>query len=151
MFLTGKKEYQLKLDPKLVGVCVSVTTHLGLLYQQSLVAVLLFHVSFFSWVKVLLLVSDEERNFRKAVELQTFRLLRFRLNYFFQTDCLMFCQEYQNLKERRRWFFNLFSKYIMKILQLCVSLVGLIRYDCKSGSKVFSITLPVNTKRRFLN
>ena len=101
MFLTGKKEYQLKLDPKLVGVCVSVTTHLGLLYQQSLVAVLLFHVSFFSWVKVLL-VSDEERNFRKAVELQTFRLLRFRLNYFFQTDCLMFCQEYQNLKERQR-------------------------------------------------
>ena len=55
----------------------------------------------FSWVKVLL-VLDEERNFRKAVELQTFRLLRFRLNYFFQTDCLMFCQEYQNLKERRR-------------------------------------------------
>ena len=104
----------------------------------------------FSWVKVLL-VSDEERNFRKAVELQTFRLLRFRLNYFFQTDCLMFCQEYQNLKERRRWFFNLFSKYVMKILQLFVSLVGLIRYDCKSGSKVFSITLPVNTKRRFLN
>ena len=38
----------------------------------------------FSWVKVL--VSDEERNFRKAVELQTFRLLRFRLNYFFQTE-----------------------------------------------------------------
>ena len=102
MFLTGKKEYQLKLDPKLVGVCVSVTTHLGLLYQQSLVPRCSFALSrvLLSWVKVL--VSDEERNFRKAVELQTFRLLRFRLNYFFQTDCLMFCQEYQNLKERRR-------------------------------------------------
>ena len=149
MFLTGKKEYQLKLDPKLVGVCVSVTTHLGLLYQQSLVPRCSFALSrvLLSWVKVL--VSDEERNFRKAVELQTFRLLRFRLNYFFQTDCLMFCQEYQNLKERRRWFFNLFSKDIMKILQLCVSLVGLIRYDCKSGSKEFSITLPVSTERRF--